>query len=277
MIRGVSRRVGTIAAVGVIIFVPGCTPADGPESADAGTAAESPDWTPPPLPEASAELPEPGALLRRTAEFIKGQASLAMEAMVTFGAPQESGQTLHFDVLERLAMQRPDKLAWITLNDDGTVEQGWLSEGEFTLLKQPANMWGSVPVPSAIPDAVNRLVEEYDLDVPFQELLAADLAQRWSDEDLSSLEYIGEEWVLGSWTDHVAMRRPGVDFEIWIRHGPEPFPAKMMVVLTEEEGRPSYVARFRNWSTTLPDGDATFEFTPPADAQRVEVAPVIRP
>jgi hypothetical protein len=138
-------------------------------------------------------------------------------------------------------------------------------------------MWGSVSVPSAIPDAVERLVGEYDLDVPFEDLLAVDPAERWVGEVATSVEYIGEEWVHGSWTDHVAIQKPGVDLEVWIRHGSEPFPAKIMVVLTDEEGMPSYVARFRRWSTTLPDGDATFEFTPPADAQRVDVAPVVRP
>jgi len=268
---------GSVAVSGILVFTAGCAATDGTEPTDADAEVASADWSPPPLPEGSADPSDPGALLRRTAEFIKSQPQLGIEAMITFGAAQESGQTLHFDVLEWLAIQRPDKLAWVTLNDDGTVEQGWLLDGRFTLLKQPANMWGSVSVPSAIPAAVDRLADWYDLDVPFEELLSADLVQRWGGDGQSSLTYVGEEWVHGSWTDHVAMRRPGVDFEIWIRQGPEPFPAKMMVTLTEEEGTPSWVARFRTWSTMLSEGDATFEFTAPADAQKVEVAPVIRP
>lgn len=274
--KGVFRRVGSFTVVGISVFVATCTPAGEPESGDAGTESVAAQWNPPPLSEASADFPEPGALLRRTAEFINSQSTFSMEALISFSAQQESGQTLHFDALERLAIQRPDKLTWVTLNDDGTVEQGWLRAGEFTLLKQPANMWGRVAVPSAIPDAVDRLVNEYNLDVPFQELLAGDLIQRWVGEGVTSLQYVGEEWVQGSWTDHVALRRPGVDFEMWIRHGPEPFPAKMMIILTEDDGKSSYVARFRNWSTTLAPGDATFEFTAPADAQKVQVAPVIR-
>jgi hypothetical protein len=235
------------------------------------------EWNPPPLSDGDAELPDPVAVLRRTAEFMQSHSELIMEAMITFGAPQEGGQTLHFDALERVAMRRPDKMAWVTLSDDGTVDRGWLSEGQFTLLKQPANMWGTISVPSAIPEAVGILVGEYDLDVPFQDLLSGDPAERWIGEDATSVEYVGEEWLLGSWTDHVAVRKPGVDLEVWIRQGAEPFPAKMMVILTEDEGRPSYVARFRRWSTSLPQGDATFEFTVPDDAQRVEVTPVVSP
>ncbi len=275
--KGFPWRVGSVAIAGVFVFTAGCTPAGGPESGDSGAEVISADWSPPPLPEGSADPSDPGALLSKAAEFIKSQPQLGIEAMVTFGALQESGQTLHFDVLEWLAIQRPDKLAWVTLSDNGTVEQGWLLDGQFTLLKQPVNMWGSVRAPGAIPAAVDRLVDEYDLDVPFEDLLSADLAQRWGGDGQSTLTYVGEEWMQGAWTDHVAMQRPGVDFEIWIRQGPEPFPAKMMVTLTGQEGAPTWVARFRTWSTTLPEGDATFEFTAPADAQKVEVAPVIRP
>jgi hypothetical protein len=64
---------------------------------------------------------------------------------------------------------------------------------------------------------------------------------------------------------------------MWVRQGDEPFPAKMTIAFVDEEGRPSYTARFRRWSTALPEGDATFEVVLPEDAQQVEVAPVVRP
>jgi len=210
-------------------------------------------------------------------EFLAGQPELVMEAMITYGALQESGQVLHFDVLERLSMRRPDKLSWLVLNGDGTTDQAWLSGGRFTLITQPANMWGTVSVPSTIPAAMDRLAEEYSLDIPFHDLLATDPAERWLGDGETSIEYVAEEWVQGSWTDHISIRKPAIDFEIWVRQGPEPFPAKMTIVFLAEEGLPTYVARFRSWSTTLPRGDATFEFIAPTDAQQVEVAPVIWP
>ncbi len=255
----------------------GCTSPETGGGAAAGAVAEGADWTPPPLPEGASELPDARALIQRTVQFVGSQPELLIEATITYGAVQESGQTLHFDELERLALRRPDQLAWITLNDDGTTDQAWLSDGTFTLLKQPANLWGSVSVPASVPAAVERLVNEYSLDVPFQDLLAADPGERWIGERVTSAEYVGEEWVQGQWTDHVAMRQPGVDYEMWLRHGDEPFPAKMMIVFTDEEGRPSYTARFRRWATSLPEGDATFAFTPPPDAERVDVTPVVRP
>ena len=86
---------------------------------------------------------------------------------------------------------------------------------------------------------------------------------------------VGEAWVGGHWTNHVAAQKPGVHFELWIRRGDRPFPAQMAITFVEEEGRPTYVAQFRKWSTTVPDAAPQLTFTPPPGAERVEVTPVI--
>ena len=237
---------------------------------------EGANWTPPRLPEVDSELPDPGDLLRGAVDFLAGQPEVSVEAVVTYGAVQPSGQVLHFDLLQRVAVGRPDRLAWVTLDSDGTVQRGFVANGRATLLLEPANMWGVVDVPPSIDEAVDLLTTEYDLDVPFPDLLAANPSTRWAGDDVLAVEYVGEEWVQGAWTDHVALRKPWVDVEIWIRQGAEPFFSKMTVVFTEEEGRPSYTARFREWSTSHPDGAMTFGFTPPEGAQRVDLVPVVR-
>jgi hypothetical protein len=209
--------------------------------------------------------------------FMAGLDELAVEASVTYGVLQESGQVLHFDVLQRVALRRPDQLAWMTLEGDGTSQKGVLTDGQFTLLREPANLYGTVPAPGPIHEAVTMLMDEYGLDVPFPDLLSSDPSDRWLGEGVTEVQYVGEEWVQGSWTHHVAVRKDWVDIEFWVRHGDEPFLARMQVVFLEEDGRPSYAARFRDWRSSLAMGDATFEFTPPADAQRVGVAPVSSP
>ena len=121
---------------------------------------------------------------------------------------------------------------------------------------------------------VSRLVSEFGIDVPFQDLLAQDPREVWLSEEITSLVYVGEAYVEGRWTDQIAGRKPGVDFELWVRKGAEPFPAKMAVVYTEEEGQPSYSARFRKWSTTVSDA-SIFDFELPEGAERIEVVPAL--
>ena len=78
----------------------------------------------------------------------------------------------------------------------------------------------------------------------------------------------------GRWTDHVAIRKPGTDSQIWVHQG-DPYPAKMAIVYTDEDGRPGYTARFSKWSSTLPADPSLFEFTPPTGSEQIDVVPVI--
>ncbi len=230
-------------------------------------------WAPPALTDDAAEDPDPRAIVRRMTDFIGGHEELMLEALVSYGALQESGQMLHFDLLQRMAIRKPDRLFWVTLYDDATADSAWFADGAFTLLKQPANLWGQIDGPNTISAMVTRLVDEYSLDVPFRDILAGDPAELWLGEDVSAVQYVGEAWVEGAWTEQVAIRKPGVDFELWIRKGDEPFLAKMAVVFTEEEGRPTYLARFRKWATSVPAGSLP-EFAPPPDSERLELTPV---
>ena len=231
-------------------------------------------WVAPALEDEGSELPSGRDVVQRMVDFMTGQEVLVMEALVTYQALQDSGQKLHFDLLQRMAVKKPDKLFWKTLSDDATVTTARFSDGRFTMHKHPSNIWGELEGPKAVSEMISRLVDEYGIAVPFRDLLAQDLNELWLSEETTSLFYVGEAFIDGVWTEHVAARKPAVDFELWVRKGAEPFPAKMAVVYTEEEGQPSYSARFRKWTTTVSD-TSIFDFKPPEGAERIEVVPVV--
>jgi len=230
-------------------------------------------WVPPALEEEEAAPPEGRDVILRLTDFMSSQQEFMTEALVTFEAVQESGQKLHFDLVQRVALRKPGQLFWKTLRDDATMDTAWFSDGQFTMYKEPANVWGQIDGPGNIPEMIDLLRDEYQLDIPFEDLLANDPADLWLSGEDVSVVYVGEAWVEGVWTDHVAVRQPDVDFELWIRQGPQPFMAKMVIVFTAEEGEPTYSARFRNWSLEITDA-GLFDFTPPEGSERIEVVPV---
>ncbi len=238
---------------------------------------QSTDWQPPALTDEDWQEPDGLQVIQHMTEFMDAQQEWVTEALVSYEALQESGQNLHFEMLQRMIMRKPDRLFWVTLNDDGTADSAWIYDGQFTMLKQPANIWGRINGPGTIPEMVRRLVDEYELTVPFPDILMHAPGAPIFGDDVTSVWWVGEAWVGGFWTNHVAARKPGADLELWIRKGNRPFPAKMAITFIEEEGRPTYVARFRNWSTTIPDPVTQFTFTPPPGAERIEVVPVITP
>jgi hypothetical protein len=240
----------------------------------APTPVEDDVWSPSALSEDVGELPEGREIVQRMIDFMRGHEELAVEARVTYESVQEFGQKLQFDMLQRIAMRKPDKLFWVTLRDDATQDRAWFDGGRFRVIRQPANMWGEIRLPGEIPEAIQVLVDQYMIVVPFPDILSVDPIDRELGDEITSIWYVGEAWVDGKWTDHVAIRKPGADTQIWVQQD-EPFPAKMAIVYTEEEGLPGYTARFGKWSSALPADPELFEFTIPPDAERVEVVPVI--
>ena len=230
-------------------------------------------WVPPALADEESALPVGRDVILHLTDFMSSQQEFMTEALVTFEAVQESGQKLHFDLVQRVALRKPGQLFWKTLRDDATMDTAWFSDGQFTMYKEPANVWGQIDGPTGIPEMIHLLADEYDLDIPFHDLLADDPAALWLSEEVVSVVYVGEAWVEGAWTDHVAVRKPDADFELWIRQGPQPFLAKIVIVFTAEEGKPTYSARFRNWALEIPD-DSLFDFTPPPGSERIEVVSV---
>ena len=255
----------------LLVGLAGCAPEGGQVDGEAADGA----WTPPALVDEDWVEPDGREVVQRSIDFMEAQPQLLTEALVTYEAVQESGQKLHFDLLQRMAVKQPDRLHWVTLNDDGSTDSAWYVDGRFTLLRQPANLWGRIDVPPTIPGMVERVTEEYDLDVPFGDILTADLAELWLGPEVTEVWWVGEAWVEGYWTDHVALRKPGADLQLWVRQGDEPFLAKMAIAFTEVDGQPTYQARFRKWATSVADVEADFEFTPPPDSEQVEVVPVV--
>ena len=237
-------------------------------------AAEESPWSPPALPAPSGDTTDGRTIVQNALDFMGGHPDLAFEALVTYGAVQEDGQKIHFEMLQRVAIRLPHRLFWITIFDDASSQSAWCSNGDFTLLKQPANIWGKIDVPPTIAEAVERISTEYKIDVPFVDILSGDPAELWLGDDVLTVDFVGPAWIDGHWTDHIAIRKPGIDIELWFRQGEEPFPKKIELVYTAEPQLPSYTARFRKWSTKVAEGSIP-EFEPPTGSEKVEVVPIV--
>jgi len=218
-------------------------------------------------------LPSPEELVGQMSEFLQSHGQFAFDAFVTYEALQESGQKLQFDLVQRMAVSQPDRLHWVTLRDDGSTNTVWFSDGVFTMLKQPENIYGQIDGLGTIPEMVDVVVNEFGLVVPFSDFLLAGEESVFL-RGLESSLYGGLTWVEGVWTHHVAFRSELVDFQVWIREDGDPIPQKLVITWKYEEGLPSYVARFRKWRFSLPSDESQFRFVAPPDAERIEVIPV---
>ena len=263
-----TRRTSSFLAL--TLTLAGCT-----SLAQAPDGSELDYWNPPALAEETGAVPDGRSVVGRMVEFMSSHDDLAAEALLTYEALQESGQKLHFDLLHRIAFRKSEgKLLWQTLRDDGTRDTGWIAAGEFTMVKQPANVFARIQGPVAVPQMVMMLTDEYGIDVPFEDLISGNAADLWLGDEVTSVAYVGEAFIGRHWTDHVAIRKPGLDLEVWVAQGEAPYPAKIAATLTETEELLSFVFLFREFSTVLSSPEALI-LTIPDDARRVDLAPVV--
>lgn len=226
------------------------------------------------LPPAPAEQDDlsPEELLTRMAGFMATHDDYSFEALVTYQVIQESGQVLHFDMVQRVAVSQPDRLFWETLEDDARTDNAWYSDGRFVMLKQPDNIYGQIDVPTTIPEMINVVTNDYGIVVPFSDLVARDGDPVFL-RDLQASQYVGQAWVEGQWSHHLAFRNDLVDFEMWMQAIGDPIPLRLAIRWKHEEGLPGYVARFRKWKFSPVFDDSQFHFDAPDGAERIEVLP----
>ena len=226
----------------------------------------------PPAPDEQDPL-SPEELLTQMAAFMAAHSDFAFEALVTYQSLQESGQTLHFDMIQRVAVSQPDRLFWETQEDDARSDEAWYSAGRFVMLKQPDNIYGQIDVPPTIPEMIDVLTNDYGVVVPFSDLLASG-AESVFLRDLQDSQYVGLAWVEGEWSHHLALRNELVDFEVWMQAEGDPIPLKLAITWKLEEGLPGYVARFRKWNFSPEFDESQFRFDVPSGAELIEILPM---
>jgi hypothetical protein len=249
-----------LLALGVLTLGSGCRQDAGPPLA----FTEAPDDQGP---------LEPEELLTRMAAFMAAHGDYSFEALVTYQSLQESGQTLHFDMRQRVAVSQPDRLFWSTLEDDAHSDTVWYSAGRFSMLKQPDGIYGQIDVPATISEMIDVVTNDYGIVVPFSDLLAGGDDSVFLRNLLSS-DYVGLAWVEGGWSHHLALRNELVDFEVWMQAEGDPVPRKLAITWKLEEGLPGFVARFRNWNFSPMFDESRFQFNAPSDVERIEILPM---
>jgi outer membrane protein assembly factor BamB len=103
----------------------------------------------------------------------------------------------------------------------------------------------------------------------FQNVLAEDPADVLLDS-VTSCAYAGREAVGEAKADHVKLRQPDLEWEVWVAAEGKPFVLKVVTRAAGEGVKVVTVETYRNWKVDHKPDDAAFRFVPPADAKSVK-------
>jgi hypothetical protein len=214
--------------------------------------------------------PEALAIATRAGDFLREAKRFSFSADSGYEVVQEDGSKLEFGSARRYLVQRPDRVRVetepreggrrLTLFDGKSFIQADLAENAYARadLKQPRD----------IDFMIDLVRERLDTPLPLAELLRNNPRQAIEDS-LESADVVGTQRLRGVDCDHIALRNPDADLQLWIAQGEQPLVRRVVITYRNLEGQPSFWADLDDWSFAPEIDAASFRWEPPAGAERV--------
>jgi hypothetical protein len=252
--------------------------------------------------------PQAAAIIKRASELLGEAKHVAFTAEIWEDVDVPDGPTLQVSRTVDIKMRRPDRL--VILKSGTEPERAFYYDGkELTVHDLKAGCYGSIKAPATIDAMVDAAAEKYDISLPIEDLI---ISKPFGDgaSKAKSGQYLGLDRVLGVNCHHVAFQSDAVEWQAWVDTGTLPVMRKVVITFKggdddddeddaaddakdkdkdkdakgkKEEAEDEedddckdthLTAIFSNWDFNAHLPDLVFEFTPPADAAKIEVLAV---
>lgn len=208
---------------------------------------------------------DPAALaaLSSMGSYLQGLDRFSLSTRSETDQQLDSGQTIAFQHHTQVLAVRPDKL-YVNVDQAGASRRFFYDGKHFTLYDQRLNYYTREPAPESIDKLLDLLDDRYGIELPLADLF------RWSpgtaDEvGISQAYTIGKDSIDGQRCVHYAYRQPQIDWQLWLREGPQPLPCRLVITRRDDAERPRHSVSFA-WDLSSPISPDAFAFTPPAKA-----------
>lgn len=207
--------------------------------------------------------------LLRMGNYLRGLNNIQIKANVTTEEVLTDGEKVQSSSLVTLVAHRPDKLR-IVIDNERKPRTLYYDGTNFTIWAPLKKFYGTVPAPPSINELAKVLEDKYDLDLPLVDLF------RWgtpeiSLDSLTSARDIGPAKINDVTVEQYAFRQTGLDWQVWIQRGDYPLPLKVVLTTTDDDAKPQHESVY-SWNLAPSFNDNAFEFTPPKDAQKINLA-----
>lgn len=179
----------------------------------------------------------------------------------------DSGQRVDEDISNSVIVSRPDKLRAERKGD--VVDQDFYYNGKDLILYDLSDkVYATVTAPDTIEGMLGFAHRTLGIVIPAADLVYRD-AYPLLMKDVTSAIVVGKAVINGVRCDHLAFRRPGVDFQVWIAEEGLPLPYKYVVTDTGTPALLSVSTVISNWDVAPALSDASFSFVPPEGAKGI--------
>jgi hypothetical protein len=207
-------------------------------------------------------------VLKAMSTYMAGQKTLS----ITFDSAVEvitpDLEKIQFTSSGTLLIARPNQV-YATRTGGYSDVQFFFDGKALTAYGKHKNIYAQLDAPGTVDQLIDKL-RERGFVPPGADLLLADVYGALSG-DVISAKHIGHGVVEGVECDHLAFRDQETDWQLWVETGDKPMPRKYVITSKAIGGAPQYTLVVRDWKADVPAEAATFAFTPPAGAQKIDL------
>ena len=207
-------------------------------------------------------------VLRKACSFLAAKPAFRVHTEVTFDEVFRSGPHVHRSRGVSLLLHRPDRL-YVESDSDRGRRNFYYDGSSVTIADIDARLYGRFDAPPTIESMLDDAMARFDVALPLADIASADPCAAL-EANAERGWYLGEHYFAGERSHHLFITSPDVDVQLWISTGPEPVFRKIVLTYTSERDKPQYGVVFSGWDFAPRYDEATFRYTPPADARRIE-------
>ncbi len=225
-----------------------------------GRAVEQPATGATPI---SAEL-----VLREMSQTLAKSRGLAFKATRHLDAALVEGREVPESAQIEVAVSRPNKLT--AKSTSGEEVRRFYADGQnVSLFDEGMKLYATVPFSGTIDEMAARLDDRYGFTPPLVEFALNDPFTKLSRQTQSST-YHGMEALDGVNCHRVTLTGEHADADLWVGAN-DHLPRRLVATFKNREGSPQLRADFSEWNLAAKLDDRSFAFTPPADAEKIEM------
>lgn len=209
-------------------------------------------------------------LLKKATDRLESAQSISVNAIATF---DEIEPTDDFKIQKTFMMEvrfkRPDKLFATKTGDEN--QRAYFDGKSLTVIEPLQKKFAQESLPGNIDDVVDKL-GSLNIEAPLADLLLSNLSEL-AQKSVQKARYIGTSRIAGRNCEHIAVRTPVADWQLWISQGENTFICKSLITTRSLAQAPQYEVTFGEWKFNTEMADSMFAPQIPEGATQVPFAP----
>jgi hypothetical protein len=219
---------------------------------------------------ASAQEPDPRELLKRMGDTIASLESYRINGDAYADARLDAGLIIEHAAEATLSVRKPDSVR-ITNKTSEDIKELFFGSGVLTVYTQSNNFYGQMEIPEGVETALDFATSELGIDAPMLDFVTGKVSERLL-ADATDVQHLGTSLIRGHIYEHVIIRTPEIDVQLWIATKGLPLPGKMSLSAKWAGGSPRTVV-FMDWDTDPDIPSGALKFEPPDGATKISFEP----